>query len=72
MDTRTKELLKDPCTSYWLQAALEGSLLRDPVDALADAEKLVSVLKERLEKLSTNSVDKMAKSPPLSFSHKAI
>ena len=36
------------CTSYWLQDAIKDSKERDILDALADAELLVRILKERL------------------------
>jgi hypothetical protein len=41
-------ILRDPAASYWLKAALEKSLTRDPVDALADAETLVAALRAHL------------------------
>ncbi len=40
--------LADPSTTYWLRDALKSALLRDPVDALRDAEALADLLKERL------------------------
>jgi hypothetical protein len=42
------KLLKDPSVSFWLKAAIQRNLERDPIDALADAELLVKVLKETL------------------------
>ncbi len=41
--------LADPSTSYWLRDALKSALLRDPVDALRDAEELAALLQDRLE-----------------------
>lgn len=35
--------------SRWLQHALDTALARDPVDALNDAEELVSKLRKNLE-----------------------
>ena len=48
--------LADPSTTYWLRDALKSALLRDPVDALRDAEALAVLLKDRLgEVLVSNS-----------------
>lgn len=41
--------LADPATTYWLRDALKSALLRDPVDALRDAEKLATLLQDRLD-----------------------
>tara|TARA_Y100001970_G_scaffold294258_1_gene449317 strand:+ start:15202 stop:15393 length:192 start_codon:yes stop_codon:yes gene_type:complete len=38
----------DPSTSYWLKEQLAVTKGRDPVDALNDAEALVTALKGRL------------------------
>ena len=43
-----QELLIDPCSSRWLRQQIEGLRLRDPVDALRDAEVLVALLRFRL------------------------
>ncbi|WP_252011291.1 hypothetical protein [Vibrio sp. SCSIO 43140] len=43
-------LLNDPSTSNWLKQQLQESKNRDPLDALNDAEILVSVLTANLEK----------------------
>lgn len=45
------QILNDPACSFWLKEALEKSLARDPVDALNDAETLVTVLQGRLKAL---------------------
>jgi hypothetical protein len=37
-------VIKDPCTSYWLQDALRTSLKRDILDAMRDASTLVNLL----------------------------
>lgn len=44
---KEQSLMKDPATSNWLKEQLKSTKLRDPVDAINDAEVLVSVLKER-------------------------
>lgn len=41
-------LANDPATSRWLREQFEVTKERDPVDALLDAETLVSALKARL------------------------
>lgn len=46
--TRT---LQDPATSHWLRTAISQALERDPVDALADAEHLVQLLRLQLNML---------------------
>ena len=45
------QILSDPACSIWLKESLQQSLLRDPVDALNDAEVLAAVLKARLDSL---------------------
>lgn len=49
---KAAELLADPCTSYWLKAALKAARERDLVDALNDAELLVRVLDAELEAMA--------------------
>jgi len=44
-----EEVLSDPAASMWLQMALKGALLRDPVDSANDAAVLAAVLNERVE-----------------------
>ena len=41
----------DPSTSNWLREALTDAMLRDPLDALNDAEALVAMLDTRLTAL---------------------
>lgn len=41
----------DPNTSSWLKEQFERTKQRDPVDALKDAEALVSALKARIKLL---------------------
>ncbi len=41
--------LNDPACRKWLRDALDTALPRDPVDALADAEHLVHLLRLRLD-----------------------
>lgn len=45
-------LTSDPSTSHWLKEQIERTKERDPVDALNDAEALVSVLQSRLKPLA--------------------
>ncbi len=45
-------ILTDPTASYWLKGALFRVWQRDPVDALNDAEILVSVLTKKCDELS--------------------
>ncbi|SJM95978.1 hypothetical protein [Crenothrix polyspora] len=42
-----EEIRNDAAASYWLKAALDSALKRDPVDAVTDAEVLVMALRER-------------------------
>jgi len=42
------DVLQDPESSRWLRRALRTALSRDPVDAAADAARLVKVLEQRL------------------------
>lgn len=44
-----EQVLADPSTSFWLRDAVRAMLARDPVDALADAEALASLMKMRLD-----------------------
>ena len=37
------------CVSFWLKRALIDLYVRDPVDALADAEQLVEVCRQRVQ-----------------------
>lgn len=46
-----RTLASDPTTTLWLKQQLSNSSQRDPIDALNDAESLVSVLRERVEML---------------------
>jgi hypothetical protein len=49
------EVLADPCASYWLKDALRSAVRRDIVDAINDAETLVSVLTARLESITRST-----------------
>ena len=42
-----QELLEGRDVSFWLKKAIKENLVRDPVDALNDAEILLDVLKKR-------------------------
>ena len=44
-------VLANPATSYWLRDTIKSALQRDPVDALADAERLTALLSQRLAEL---------------------
>ncbi|MEI8659300.1 hypothetical protein [Vibrio sp. Hal054] len=44
-------LANDAATSFWFREQVENTKQRDPIDALRDAETLVSVLKERVRLL---------------------
>ncbi|MDD2859451.1 MAG: hypothetical protein PHT60_14840 [Acidiphilium sp.] len=46
-----ERILEDRSSSYWLTEALRTALLRDPVDAVFDAELLFKALDERLDVL---------------------
>ena len=38
------QILSDPSTSHWLRSALSTILMRDPVNAQNDVDKLLGVL----------------------------
>ena len=44
-------LIAEPDCSIWLRGAIVRALGRDPVDAVADAEILLSILSARLEEI---------------------
>ena len=46
-DAMADELLERRDVSFWLKKAIKENLVRDPVDALNDAEILLEVLKKR-------------------------
>ncbi|MDC5870529.1 hypothetical protein OPW39_17125 [Vibrio europaeus] len=48
---RERELVNDPSTSFWLKEQFELTKKRDLIDALSDAEILVSILKSRVNLL---------------------
>ncbi|MCP4900094.1 MAG: hypothetical protein GY906_24250 [bacterium] len=50
-DTRAEmqTMLDNPATSYWLRDALKSALRRDCVDAVHDAEILVTLLRKRCD-----------------------
>lgn len=54
-------LLSDPSTSNWLKEQLDLTKKRDPVDALNDAEVLVTVLESRLKTVTQHQQDKQSK-----------
>ena len=47
--------MRDPAASRWLKNAIVDSSGRDPVDALADAEALAQLLKQRLELIQSGA-----------------
>lgn len=49
------KLTKDQATSYKLRARMAEDDLRDPVDALKDAEMLVLLARKRLDMLASAS-----------------
>lgn len=49
-------VMTDPAASGWVKDALEGSLKRDPVDAVNDAEFLLGVLSRRLDNIFPQAV----------------
>lgn len=49
MIPEAKAILNDPACSDWLRSALVSALKRDPVDAVADAAVLGSVLRKHCE-----------------------
>lgn len=51
-DLNETELLNDQATSHWLREQIESSKKRDVCDALADAEALVALLRQRFSVLS--------------------
>ncbi|HBC2020528.1 TPA: hypothetical protein I6Z44_002816 [Vibrio cholerae] len=63
MNTNNLEqtLLSDPSTSNWLKEQLDLTKKRDPVDALNDAEVLVTVLESRLNTVIQHQQDKQSK-----------
>ncbi len=44
-----ESVMSDKSTSFWLKDALEKALMRDPVDALNDAQILANLLSANLE-----------------------
>ncbi|EKF9121552.1 hypothetical protein O1B25_003420 [Vibrio cholerae] len=54
-------LLSDPSTSNWLKEQLDLTKKRDLVDALNDAEVLVTVLESRLKIVTQHQQDKQSK-----------
>jgi len=53
-ETEITAIRNDPCTSYWLRNTLDTieQQARDPLDALADAEVLVDILKARFTRIA--------------------
>lgn len=45
------EVIASPATSYWLSSSLQSAVLRDPLDAVNDAELLLQLLQKRLDDL---------------------
>ncbi|POZ50658.1 hypothetical protein [Methylovulum psychrotolerans] len=48
MKPSCEDILNNPFASFWIKSALRCALDRDPVDALNDAELLVSALQENI------------------------
>jgi hypothetical protein len=53
--TLEEQLLAEPTTSYWLRATIVATSIRDPLDALFDAQTLVRVLENRLDEVNNAS-----------------
>jgi len=51
MSINITELMNDPSTSYWLKDSIKSALTRDIVDALTDAEMLVSILQQKCQEI---------------------
>ena len=50
-----EEVLADPAASYWLKSALRSALCRDPIDAANDSEILARLLKDRCDRILSES-----------------
>ena len=48
-------ILADPAASYWLKTTLRSALFRDPVDAANDSEILARLLKDRCDRILSES-----------------
>jgi hypothetical protein len=46
-----KQILSDPCSSFWLKQSIERLLSRDIVDAAHDAQKLADIMQRRCTEL---------------------
>lgn len=44
-----RQVLNDPCASYWLKHSLRTGLSRDPLDAAHDAEVLAKLLGQQAD-----------------------
>lgn len=55
--TDIEAVLADPDRSPWLDTALRAALVRDPIDAAADAALLLAVLDRRLAESLRAEVD---------------
>lgn len=49
MTLSCEALMNNPAVSNWLKQVLASALERDPVDAMADAEILLTVLRHRCD-----------------------
>jgi hypothetical protein len=52
-----REVLQSHGSSYWLTNALKSAELRDPVDALRDAETLVHIFKMRWDEIANEALE---------------
>jgi len=50
-DKAIAQALRSPCTSFWLSAAIDALLDRDPVDAASDAAQLFALFEARVKAL---------------------
>ena len=46
-----KRTIENPAASYWLKKAVAALDVRDPLDALADAEMLAAIAKQRTKEI---------------------
>ena len=54
-EERVEKIRQNPADSYWLKAAVEACLERDPVKAINDVEFLWHILDEKLEEMLKSS-----------------
>lgn len=65
-ERRITQFIAHPATSYWLRDAARAAIARDPVDAVDDAELLLSLLQPWAAAISDAATASSAE-PPLPF-----